>query len=104
MLYYKVLILSLESLFFKYVKSDKNFGKNVSIFVVKNFSMRKIRLKSNIIFKKIAFTWGGKTLSAQNKCLTISVKYDETITFGNGSSFVKPVEIFERAYFTGKWI
>ena len=53
-------------------------------------------------FKKIALIGGGKTLSAQNKCLTLSVKYDETITLGNGSSFVQPVEIFERAYFTGK--
>ena len=38
---------------------------------------------------------------AQTRCLTTNLKFNETITFANGTQYIQPVETFERAPYLG---
>ena len=44
----------------------------------------------------------GSIVKAKTQCLTTNLKFNETITFANGTQYIQPVETFERAPFAGK--
>jgi len=41
----------------------------------------------------------GSIVKAKTQCLTTNLKFNETITFANGTQYIQPVETFERAPF-----
>ena len=44
----------------------------------------------------------GSEVLAKTQCLTTNLKFNETISFANGTQYIQPVETFERAPFAGR--